>query len=227
MNTTYSLQEVGTNFMYRVYGWMAAGLTLTAATAYWVSTTAFATKLIANSGLFFILMLVQLGLVIGLSFFIDRMSYSIAALAFTAYSLLTGVTLSSLFLIYTQASLVSTFIIAAGMFAAMALYGYITKTDLTSMGSILLMALIGLIIGFLVNLFLQSPAFNTALSAIGVLLFAGLTAYDVQRIKQMSYNLLNQGDLAQRVSIVGALSLYLDFLNLFLSLLRFTGSRRD
>ncbi|MBA3953930.1 Bax inhibitor-1/YccA family protein [Candidatus Dependentiae bacterium] len=227
MNTTYSLQEIGTNFMYRVYGWMAAGLGLTASTAYWVSTTTLATKLITNSGLFLILMLVQLGLVIGLSFFIDRMSYSMAALGFMAYSLLTGVTLSSLFLIYTQASLVGTFIIAAGMFAAMAVYGYFTKADLTTMGSILFMALIGLIIGFVVNIFLKSSAFNTALSAFGVLIFAGLTAYDVQRIKQMSYSLLNQGDMAQRVSILGALTLYLDFLNLFLSLLSFTGKRRD
>lgn len=219
--------NIATQFMYKIYAWMGFGLSLTAVTAYFVSHTSLAKIIMQNMGLLLVLFLIQLGLVIGLSFFIQKLSYATASFAFILYSIITGLTLSSLFLVYTNASLVTTFAICASMFIFLALYGYYTKKDLTSWGSILLMALFGLIIGMIVNLFLKSSSMQFILSAIGVILFSLLTAYDVQKLKNMSNQFLQEGHMFKKVSILGALTLYLDFINLFLMLLNFTGSRKD
>jgi uncharacterized protein len=228
MESSYSLDKVATQFMYKVYGWMAGGLAVTAITAYFARYTQFASLFQrGNTGLMLILFLIQIGLVFFLSFFLQRLSYTMASIAFLVYAVITGLIFSTLFLVFTETSIASTFIITASMFAVLAFYGYYTQSDLTSMGNILMMALIGLIVGLLVNLFLRSSSFNFILSALGVLIFAGLTAYDVQRIKRISYQLLNAGNLEGRVAILGALTLYLDFINLFLMLLNFTGKRRE
>jgi FtsH-binding integral membrane protein len=223
----YQEQQVKTNFLYKVYAWMAAGLAITAITSYLVASTPLARILATHMGLFFVLFLVQLGLVLYLNYAIQRMSVGTAIATFVGYSIVTGITFSTLFLIYTLGSLFGTFGIAAGMFGAMAIYGYITKADLSSLGNILLMALIGLIIGFVVNMFTHSTIFNTILSGLGVIIFAGLTAYDIQKLKRLSQQLLNDGHMEKKIAILGALTLYLDFINLFLNLLTFTGRRRD
>lgn len=223
----YSLQQIGTQFMYKVYGWMAAGLGLTGITAYIISTTNTPLMLAQRPGILLVLMLIQLGLVVFLSGFIQRMSSLTAHAAFLAYAVITGVTFSTLFLVYTQTSLATTFIITATMFAVLALYGFVTKRDLTSIGSIAIMALVGLLIGLVINLFLKSSGLQFLLSGLGVILFSALTAYDVQRLKLFSYTALNYGEEEAKVSILGALSLYLNFVNLFLMLLSFTGRRRN
>lgn len=226
-NNNYSMQQIATNFMYKVYGWMALALTLTGITAAVIANTAMVETLARSSGLIFLLCIIQLGLVLFLGAFIQKMDLSTAITAFVTYAILTGLSFSTLFLVYTSQSLASTFLITAGMFAVMALYGYFTKTDLTAMGSIFLMGLIGLIIAMVVNMFIQSSTMAIVISALGVLIFAGLTAYDVQKIKAMSYHLIDEGQLRSKVAILGALTLYLDFINMFLMLLQFTGKRRD
>lgn len=215
-------------FMYRVYGWMMVGLLLTGGIAYYVSTVpAIYETIFKNSALFIILFILQIALVMGLSFFVHRLSYGAAALIFLLYAALLGVTLSSIFLLYTQTSIFSTFLVAALMFGVMCVYGYFTQTDLTSIGNMCLMALIGLIIGGVVNIFLKSPAFNFVLSGIGVIVFTLLTAYDSQKIKQMAQQLMVDQSTMNKIAILGALALYLDFINLFLYLLQFTGKRKD
>jgi uncharacterized protein len=227
MDMFYNPSEIATRFMYKVYGWMSLGLALTGITAYAISNTALAPLIMQNMGLLLVLFLIQLGLVVSLSFFLSRLSYTTAALAFLLYSVLTGVTFSTLFLVFTQSSLALTFGITAAMFASLALYGYYTQADLTSWGNILFMALIGLIIGLFVNLFLHSSAFQYLLSAVGVIIFSLLTAYDAQQIKLMCARMLQEGHMSAKVGILGALTLYLDFINLFLMLLNFTGQRKD
>jgi uncharacterized protein len=148
-------------------------------------------------------------------------------LTFIVYSVLTGITFSTIFAAYELGSIYLVFGITMGMFAFMALYGFVTKTDLTKLGNILLMALFGLIIGMVVNIFLKSSTFDFYLSALGVIIFTGLIAYDVQKIKQMGNWLLHQGQDVQRVALLGALTLYLDFINLFLNLLNLLGKRKD
>lgn len=226
-NNNYSMQEVATNFMYKVYGWMSIALALTGATAALVANTSMVYTLARSSGLVFLLCLIQLGLVFFLTGFIQKMDFSTAVTAFVSYAVLTGLGFSTLFLVYTGQSLATTFLITAGMFGVMALYGYFTKTDLTAMGSLFLMGLFGLMIAMLVNMFVQSSTMMIMISGIGIILFAGLTAYDVQKIKSLSYHLIGQGELKNKVAILGALTLYLDFINMFLMLLQFTGKRRD
>ena len=222
----YYAQE--TNLMYRVYAWMCAALTITALTAYYVSTSPYFVNLIfGNRAALPILIIVQLGLVLSLSFLLERMSMATATLLFLLYSFCLGITLSTIFLVYTQTSIFATFFVTAGMFGAMAIYGYVTKADLTSIGSIGYMAVIGLIIGGLVNLFLKSQAFDYVLSAVGVLVFTLLTAYDVQKIKLLMQERVADRETMAKVSLMGALILYLDFVNLFLYLLRFIGRRKD
>ncbi|WP_136658139.1 Bax inhibitor-1/YccA family protein [Nitratireductor sp. XY-223] len=216
------------SYMLRVYNLMAMGLAITGVAAYGTyvmaaSNQAFAQILYA-SPLRWVVMLAPLALVFFLSFRINKMSVSAAQTTFWVYSALMGLSLSSIFLVFTGQSVVQVFFITAASFGALSLWGYTTKRDLSGMGSFLFMGLIGIIIAMIVNIFLASSALQFAISAIGVLVFAGLTAYDTQQIKEMYY----EGDgseVAGRKAIMGALRLYLDFINLFLFLLQFLGNR--
>lgn len=216
------------NLMYRVYAWMCLALSITAVTAYYVSISpVILSALVRTPVLPWILIIAQVGLVIILSTMIARMSFVMALALFLLYSVMVGLSLSVIFMVFTQASIFSTFLVASGMFGAMALYGYYTKADLTSMGSYLFMALIGLIIAGFVNIFLKSDAFQTVISGIGVLVFTLLTAYDVQRIKYILEQSLGDRETMAKATLMGALALYLDFINLFLYLLQFMGRRKD
>jgi len=221
-------QQASTVFLAKVFNWMAIGLAITGVVAYFVAASGMARTLI-SSPIFFILVLAELGLVFFLSARIERIQPTTATGLFVGYSALNGVTLSLIFLAYTHTSIAATFVVTAGMFAAMAVYGMVTKRDLSGLGSFMFMGLIGLILASVVNIFLQSSALYWAISAIGVLVFVGLTAYDVQKIKNIGENgIMTQGDAAIRKgAIIGALALYLDFINLFLMLLRFFGGSRD
>lgn len=227
---TYYAQE--SNLLYRVYGWMCLALALTASTAYYVSTSpSFLAMIFGQDGkgtmVPIILFIVQIGLVLALSLLIQRISYPMAVILFLLYALTLGVTLSAIFLVYTYTSIFATFLVASGMFGAMAIYGYFTKSDLSSMGSFLFMALIGLVIGGFVNMFLKSDSFQYVLAAIGVLIFTLYTAYDVQKIKNIMQDRLADRETMSKVAIIGALTLYLDFVNLFLSLLQFMGRKKE
>lgn len=214
--------------MRKVYTWMALALTITGFTAYYVaSSPAILQAIMTNQILFFGLLIGELALVWGVSAAINRLSLTTATLLFILYSVLNGVTMSFIFLAYTMTSIASVFFITAGTFAAMSLYGYFTKADLSKMGQILFMALIGLIIATIVNLFIKSSGLTMILSYVGVLIFVGLTAWDTQKIKQMLQLAPDTGEAAQKVALMGALSLYLDFINLFLYLLRIFGNSRD
>ncbi|MFB2551396.1 Bax inhibitor-1/YccA family protein [Ensifer soli] len=214
--------------MLRVYNYMALALGITGVTAYAtymgaVNNPAFA-ELLFGSPLRFVVMLAPLALVFFLSFRIHRMSVGAAQTTFWIYSGLMGLSLSSIFLVYTGESIVQTFFVTAASFGALSLFGYTTKRDLSAMGSFLVMGLFGLIIASIVNIFLASSAVAFAISAIGVVVFAGLTAWDTQKIKEM-YVEADGDEMAGRKAIMGALTLYLDFINLFLFLLRFLGNR--
>ena len=215
-----------TAFLSKVYGWMFMGLLLTAGTAVVVaSSPALIETLILNRGLFWIMVLAQLGLVLYLSVRVEKMAPATAALLFLVYSALVGVTSSTIFLIYTGASIVSAFVMAAGMFGAMALFGSFTKRSLAGVGQFMFMGLIGIIIASIVNIFWFNDALNFVISVVGVLVFTGLTAWDAQRLKQMAVS-LPDGRVGS-YAVVGALSLYLDFINLFFFILRLMGGRRD
>jgi hypothetical protein len=225
----YQAQSQGhvQSLMYRVFGWMAFALSLTGFTAYFVSgSPAFMSALVNNSFLLFGLIGVQLLLVVTLSFAITKLSYAVAFSMFSLYAVLTGVTLSTIFMVYTTGSLVGTFFVAAGMFAAMAIYGAVTKSDLTAMGSFLMMMLFGLIIAMFVNMFVQSAALDLVTAMIGVVVFAGLTAWDVQKLQQIAQRIDMRDARAGNIALILALQLYLDFINLFLSLLRIMGERK-
>ncbi|ELI8103398.1 Bax inhibitor-1/YccA family protein [Yersinia enterocolitica] len=215
-------------YMAQVYGWMTCGLLLTAVVAWYAANTPAVMNFIFSSQItFFGLIIVQLGLVFVISGMVNRLSGSMATSLFMLYSALTGLTLSSILIMYTGASIASTFIICAGMFGAMSVYGYTTKRDLSGMGSMLFMGLIGIVLASIVNIWLKSLALMWAVTYIGVLVFVGLTAYDTQKLKNMGAQLdSNDRDNFRKYSIVGALTLYLDFINLFLMLLRIFGNRR-
>lgn len=216
------------NLMYRVYAWMCLALSITAATAYYVSTNATILNALFRSPVIpWVLIIAQIGLVLILSTMIARMSFEMALGLFILYSISVGLSLSALFVVYTLPSLFSTFLVASGMFGAMALYGYYTKSDLTTMGSYLFMAIIGLVIAGVVNIFLKSDGFQFVISGIGVLVFTLLTAYDVQRIKTMLEQSLGDRETMAKATLMGALALYLDFINLFLYLLQFMGKRKE
>jgi FtsH-binding integral membrane protein len=221
-------QEASTIFLAKVFNWMAVGLGITGVVAYVTANTSLA-ALIIGSPLFFILMIGELGLVFYLSARIQKIQATTASSLFLGYSVLNGLTLSVVFLAYTSSSIAGTFFITAGMFGAMAVYGLVTKKDLSGWGSFLFMGLIGIIIASVVNIFLKSSGMSWMISFIGVIVFTGLTAYDVQRIKKIGEDgIMAQGSEAIRKgSIMGALTLYLDFINLFLMLLRFFGGSRD
>ena len=227
-NAELTMSETFPVLMRKVYLWMTLALLITGFTAYYVATNeAILTAIVTNQILFWGLIIAELGLVFGLSAAINRLSLTTATLMFVVYSVINGATMSFIFLAYTMSSITSVFFITAGTFAAMGLFGYFTKTDLSSMGKILLMALIGIIIATIVNIFVNSSGLEMILNYLGVLIFVGLTAYDTQKIKQMLLIAPDAGEGAQKVALLGALSLYLDFINLFLYLLRIFGGKRD
>jgi len=212
--------NVQSGVMRGVYGWMGGGLALTAFAAMYVaSSPALLQAILGNRVLFYALLFGELGLVVAVSAAINRISAATASVLFLLYAALNGVTMSTIFVVYTSTSIASTFLVTAGMFGAMSLYGALTKSDLSSWGSFLFMGLIGVVIASLVNIFLNSPMISWVLSVCGVIVFTGLTAYDTQRIK-------SQGYTGPKGAILGALTLYLDFINMFLSLLRLFGDRR-
>jgi uncharacterized protein len=222
------LAAVQSEFIRRVYNWMGLGLALTALVAYYTAASPAMTSFIfGNQLVFFALIIGQLGLVIGLSAAIDRLEPKTATLLFVLYAGLTGLTLSVVFLAYTQSSIASTFFVTAGTFAFTSIYGYTTKRDLTSWGSFFFMGLVGIILASLVNLWLQSEAIYWVTTYIGVFIFIGLTAYDTQAIKNMAAAGFADAASETKAAVIGALKLYLDFINLFLMLLRIMGGRRD
>lgn len=215
-------------YMAQVYGWMTCGLLLTAFVSWYAANTPEVMQLVfANRITFFGLIIVQLGLVVVLSMMVHKLSGTVATGIFMLYSALTGLTMASIFLVYTYSSIASTFVVTAGMFGAMSLWGYTTRRDLSGMGSMLFMALIGIVLASLVNLWLKSTALMWAVTYIGVVVFVGLTAYDTQKLKNIGENInVEDKENLRRYSIMGALTLYLDFINLFLMLLRIFGNRR-
>ena len=214
-------------FMVRVYNWMTAGLAITGFMAFYISGSETMMNIIFGNPIMPIVLIVaQIGLVFWLASRVMQMSVSQATGVFMLYAGLTGVTFSAIFMTYTASSITSTFMVTAGTFGAMSLYGYTTKKDLTSWGSFLFMGLIGIIIASVVNIFMQSSMMHMIITYAGVLIFVGLTAYDTQKIKEMNI-LGNEGtDEDTKEAIRGALTLYLDFINLFLMLLRLMGDRR-
>lgn len=218
------------DFVRSVYNWMAIGLALTGVVALYVSNSPTITRLVFGQPMvFFVLIIAELGLVFAISGMVHRMGAGTATSLFVLYSALNGVTLSFIFLAYTRTSIVSTFFVCAGTFVGCSIYGWTTKRDLTSWGGFLMMGLIGIIIASLVNIFIHSSGMSMIISYIGVIVFVGLTAYDTQKLKNMA---LTQpadvdGAVARKGAILGALSLYLDFINLFLMLLRIFGQSRE
>ena len=212
--------------MRKVYVWMTLALAITGFTAYAVANSPGILQAIyTNQILFWGLIIAEFALVFGVSAAINKLSLTTATLMFILYSVINGALLSYIFLAYTASSVATVFFITAGTFAAMAIVGYTTKTDLSSMGKILFMALIGLIIATLVNIFIKSDGLTMILSYVGVLIFVGLTAWDSQKIKQMLLQAPDAGEGAQKLALLGALTLYLDFINLFIYLLRIFGRR--
>lgn len=211
-----------------VYLWMTLALAITGFTAMYIAKSYTFLEMIAqNSMMFWGLLIAEIGLVMYLSARIQRVSFTTATLLFIAYSIVNGLTLSILFMVYTMSSIATTFFITAGTFGAMALFGYITKKDLTRIGSLCGMAVIGLIIAMIVNMFLHNSMMDMVISGIGVLVFVGLTAYDSQKIKQMlTGNDIEINETTQKIALMGALTLYLDFINLFIYLLRLFGDRK-
>jgi FtsH-binding integral membrane protein len=212
-------------FVLRVYSYMAVGLALTGVVAYWAAASGFYES-IAGTPLFWLILLAPLGFVLVLSFGIERMSAGTAQVLFWIYAAVMGLSLGGIFLVFTGASIARVFFITAATFGAMSLYGYTTKTDLTRFGAFLFMGLIGVVIASLVNIFIGSDALQFAISVIGVIVFVGLTAYDTQRLKQV-YLDIGGGEYAAKQAVLGALRLYLDFINLFMLILQLTGQRRD
>ena len=221
----YVSTSVFGTLMRKVYLWMAFALVITGLAAFYVAQSGFVFTLFNNSALLWGLIIAELALVFGLSAAINKLSLPVATLMFVVYSVINGVTLSSIFIIYKISSIATVFFITAGTFGAMALYGYPTKRDLSSIGKYLFMALIGLIIATVVNIFMKSSGLDMIISYAGVLIFVGLTAYDTQKIKEMCQSLDYVDESTQKLALLGALSLYLDFINLFIYLLRIFGKR--
>jgi len=227
-HNNYSMSERLSSFMNGVYAWMTCALVVTACTAYCIALVPQVFTAIHGNGINTIgLFIIQIGLVMGLSRFLHRMTFTTAVMMFLLYAMLVGVTLSVVFYVYTIASIFSAFLTAAGMFGGMSVYGYMTRSDLTAIGSIALMMVWGLFLGMIVNLFLHNPAIDFMLSGAGVIIFTLLTAYDTQKIKQLGQQMLVDQQMMEKVTILGALTLYLDFINLFLYLLRLMGKRRN
>lgn len=232
-NVPFRSQTIARSFISNVFSWMFLALALTAGVAYFTSESETMLRMMINfetggiSAFGWIVTFAPFALVLFMSFGFNRMSQSAMIALFIVYSVLMGMSLSFILLVYTAASIFKTFLITASMFGVMALLGYTTKTDLTRFGSIMLMGLIGIIIAMLVNFFMQSETLDYIISFVGVLIFTGLTAYDVQKLKNIGASGLSDGETMGKMTIFGALTLYLDFINLFLFLLRFFGRGRD
>lgn len=225
--SNYSVQAAAT-LVRRVFGWMTLGLTITGLTAVLINMIPNMQRVIAtNPAIFIVLIIIQFGLVFYMSFGLKRMSREAAIASFLFYSFVTGATFSVLFMVFTLPSLAVTFFVCAGMFASMAIYGLVTRSDLSGMGNFLFMGLIGLIVALLVNMFLKSAQFDFIISIFGVIIFTLFTAYDVQMVKRTGMTMLESGADMTKVSIISALNLYLDFVNLFLYLLRFFGQPKN
>lgn len=214
--------------MRSVYTWMTLALVITGLTAmYMAKSLTLLNMMMQNSMMFWGLLIAEVALVMFLSVRINKISFTTATLLFIAYSILNGATLSILFLLYTISSIATTFFVTAGTFGVMALYGYITKKDLTRIGNLCLMGVIGIIIATVVNIFINNSMMDMVISYIGVLLFIGLTAYDSQKIKHLlSSDDIEVNETTQKIAVMGALTLYLDFINLFIYLLRILGDRK-
>jgi len=222
-------------YMLKIYNYMASGLGLTGIVSLFIATSPQAMGLFYTigengqsgmTGLGWIALFAPLGLVLWLGMGLQRMQTSTAQAIFWSFAILMGISTAPIFLVYTGSSIARTFFVTAGTFGAMSLYGYTTKKDLTGLGSFLMMGLFGIIIASIANMFFNSPGLTFAVSVIGVLIFVGLTAYDTQRLKNMYYQLAGGGEMVAKASIMGALTLYLDFINMFMYLLRFMGDRR-
>jgi FtsH-binding integral membrane protein len=214
-------------FITKVYNWMALALLVTGLVAYFTATSPSMINAIVSSKLvFYGLLIGELLLVIYLTSAIKRLSQNMAITVFMVYSILNGLTMSVIFLVYTSSSISTTFLITAGTFGAMSLYGYYTKKDLTSIGNMAMMALIGIIIASIVNIFLQNEMMYWIISYLGVAIFVGLTAYDTQKLKEIGSRGFANEEGMEKIAILGALTLYLDFINLFLFLLRIFGDRK-
>jgi len=211
-------------YMLRVYNYMMLGLGLTGAVAYAVASTPAIQNVVFGSGLMWLFVLAPVGLVLLLSFRIHKMSFASAQITYWVYAALNGIAFSTIFLAYTGTSIARVFFITAATFGALSLYGYTTKRDLSGFGSFLFMGLIGILIAAVVNMFLASSALQFAISVIGVLVFAGLTAYDTQQIKELYYA-VDDSEVVGKKAIMGALRLYLDFINMFVMLLQLFGNR--
>ena len=226
--TGSSSQVSESNFLSRVYGWMAAGLGVSALASYWLLMQPTLLKTtVVNPVIMIVLFVAELGLVIWLSAAAVRMSVALATSVFLAYSFLNGVTFTPILLIYTSVSVYSTFAITAGTFLFFSVYGMTTKKDLTSVGSLMVMGLIGVIIASVVNIFLKSPILYWISTFVGIAVFLGLIAWDTQKLKGIHAMGFENEDMQKKVAILGALTLYLDFINLFILLLRIFGKRRD
>lgn len=237
--TTYQAQAPAVDaglraYFLKIYNLMASALAITGIVALFTANSPAMLQLLYTvqdghmglSGLGFLAVFAPLGLVLWLGFGLQRMKASTASAIFWTYSVLMGLSLSSIFLAFTGESIARAFFVTAGTFGGMSLYGYTTKRDLSGFGSFLIMGLIGLILASIVNLFMQSSGLNFALSVIGVLIFVGLTAYDTQKLKAIYYQMGSSGEMAAKMAIMGALNLYMDFINIFMYLLRFMGDRR-
>lgn len=229
MNARAQVMTPVAAYMRQVYLWMTAGLCITGAVAWGVANTPALSQLILGNSIMLIgLVIIEFGLVIALSAAISKMSSGTATALFLLYSALTGATLSSIFIVYDLGSIATAFMVTAGTFLAMSVYGYMTKRDLTGFGHFLFMGLVGIIIAMIVNIFLHNSMMNFVISCIGVLIFTGLTAVDTQKLMRFGQNApLDDAVALRRGSILGALTLYLDFLNIFLMLLQIFGGSRD
>lgn len=235
INTREQSIPVVKSFLTGVFGWMFIALAISAVTSWLVATTPSFLQLLYHTSaqgggmtiLGWIVTLAPLGFVLAMGAGINRFSASTLAMLFVVFSILMGASLSWILLVYTSASIVTTFLITSGMFGFMAVVGYTTKTDLTKFGSIMFMGLIGIIIASVVNFFLHSSGMDYIISFLGVLIFTGLTAYDMQKLKRIGMQAVEGAESTRKMIIFGALSLYLDFINLFLFLLRFFGDRRQ
>jgi FtsH-binding integral membrane protein len=214
-------------YMTRVYNWMALALFITGLMAYYAATSEQIRNLIFGSSfVFYGLIIGELLLVVYLSRSIQKISQNTAILMFLLYAVLNGLTMSVIFMMYTTASIASTFYITAGTFGVMSLYGYYTKNDLTKLGNLAMMGLVGIIIASIVNIFFQNDMMGWIITYLGVAIFVGLTAYDTQKLKEIGANGFKNGESMEKIAVMGALTLYLDFINLFLFLLRIFGDRR-
>jgi FtsH-binding integral membrane protein len=214
------------SYMLKIYNYMALALVLTGVTAYGVSSSPELMNTIFGSPLKWVVMIAPLGFIMVMSFGINKLSFGAAQGLFWAFAAVMGVSLSSILMVYTGQSVARAFFITSATFASVSLYGYTTKKDLSGMGSFLFMGVIGLIIASVVNIFMQSSALQFAISALTVVIFTGLTAYDTQRLKNMYYQLAGNAEAMGKASIMGALSLYINFINIFISLLQLFGERR-